>query len=442
MTTTWAACATATPGPAAVLRLSGSNAWDIVQRAGLPVPAPGTAVRSNWQLGGARQLGGTGQGCPVLVWTAQAPRSFTGENTVEILLPGSRDLAELALRTLCANGAAPAPPGGFVRQALANDKLDLDQAAAVLALVTASDAEAALRALIRLRGDLGADLAAVRSELTELRARVEAGLDFAEEDGVAGADHRLIRSAAQRLGARLARWQVTADGSEGTPVVCLVGPANAGKSALFQRLTGAPALVSPVPGTTRDPLEAPWKIGGRTVTLVDTAGWLDRASSGLDGSSSGLDGSSSGLDAAAIAAGRRWIEHAALVLACSAPDARLPESDGTWQVVATIVATKADLGAPDPRAVVAVSVETGAGLDQLAGLVAERLAHSSGGEPRQQRLLASALAGLGKLADQPPADELLAEDLRRLTELLSDLIGSTTPDDVLDALFSRFCIGK
>lgn len=441
MTTTWAACATALPGPAAVLRLSGGSAWDIAQRAGLVVPTPGNAVRSDWRLGGASQLGGAWQlgeaslGCPVVVWTAQAPRSFTGENTVEILLPGSRDLVELALLTLHAKGASPAPPGGFVRQALANGKLDLDQAAAVLALVTASDADSAQRALIRLRGDLGADLAAVRDELTELRARVEAGLDFAEEDGVAGADHRLIRSAAQRLGARLARWQAAADAAEGPPVVCLVGPANAGKSALFQRLTGAPALVSPVPGTTRDPLEAPWKIGGRTVTLVDTAGWLDRASSGLDGSSSGLD-------AAAIAAGRRWIEHAALVLACSAPDARLPAVDGTWQIIAAIVATKADLGAPDPRAVVAVSVETGAGLDQLAGLVSERLAHSSGGEPRQQRLLGATLAGLGKLADQPPPDELLAEDLRRITELLSDLIGSTTPDDVLDALFSRFCIGK
>jgi tRNA modification GTPase len=294
----------------------------------------------------------------------------------------------------------------------------------VLALVTASDAEAAQRALIRLRGDLGADLAAVRDELTELRARVEAGLDFAEEDGVAGADHRLIRSAAQRLGARLARWRTVADAAAGPPVVCLVGPANAGKSALFQRLSGAPALVSPVPGTTRDPLEAAWHVGSRTVTLVDTAGWLDHASTGLD--------------AEAIAAGRRWIDHAALVLACSAPDARLPTVAGTWQVIAT----KADLGSPDPRAVVAVSVETGCGLDQLAGLVAERLAHSHGGEPRQQGLLAAALASLGTLADQPPPDEMLAEDLRRITEQLSDLIGSTTPDDVLDALFSRFCIGK
>ena len=420
---TLAACATAVPGPAAVLRVSGSQAWDIAQRSGLPVPPPGTAVRANW-------LGSGSQGCPVLVWTAQAPRSFTGEDTVEVLLPGSRDLVELALLTLTANGASPAPPGGFVRQALANRKLDLDQATAVLALVTASDADAAQRALVRLRGELGDELAAVRAELTELRARVEAGLDFAEEDGVAGADHGLVRSVAQRLGAGLARWRVAADAAAGTPVVCLVGPANAGKSALFQRLTGAPALVSPVPGTTRDPLEAPWNIGGptvtggRTVTLVDTAGWLDRATTGLD--------------ADAIAAGRRWIDHAALVLACSAPDARLPELDGAWQ----IVATKADLGAPDPRAVVAVSVETGAGLDQLAGLVAARLAHRAGGEPRQQRLLSSALAGLNRLADQPPPDELLAEDLRRITEILSDLIGHTTPDEVLDALFSRFCIGK
>jgi tRNA modification GTPase len=374
---------------------------------------------------------------------APAGRSFTGCDLVEVTLPGSRDLVGLALDALVAAGAEPATPGAFTRQALAHGRLTLDQAEAILALSQASTANATTQALERLRGVLADELGAVRERLLQLRAQVEAGLDFIEEADVRVFDPAaLIRELAE-LRAIIGRWRVAADAVEAHPRVCLAGPANAGKSALFNRLIGGgspPALVSPVAGTTRDWLDGEWNIGGRVVRLVDTAG----GQQGARGEGRGARGeNSTSIDEAAIAASRQTLTGAALVLVCSAPDARLADGDyGFDPTKSLVIATKSDLGPPDPRAVLAVSAVTGEGLEQLAGLVAARLGGVGGGEPRQQRLLAETDAILGRLAGDLPADELLADDLRRAADLLGELIGVTTPDEVLDAIFSRFCIGK
>jgi tRNA modification GTPase len=318
-------------------------------------------------------------------------------------------------------------PGVFVRQALANGRLTLDRAEAILAVAQAGDAAAARQAITRLRGALADDVASVRQQVIDARALVEAGLDFIDEGDVRAYDPARLQAMLAEVRSVLARWRVTADAIEGEPVVCLVGPANAGKSALFNRLSDAHALVSPVAGTTRDWLDAPWDVGGRRVRLIDTAGWLDAPR---------------GLDAEGIAAGRRTIDGAALVLACSAPDAALPMICDL-PATAVVIATKADLtAAPDARAVLAVSANDGTGLTQLIGLVSDRLTAVGAGEPRQQRLLAEVDALLARLTFQLPDDELLADDLRRVGELLGDLLGVTTTDDVLNAIFSRFCIGK
>jgi len=134
-----------------------------------------------------------------------------------------------------------------------------------------------------------------------------------------------------------------------------------------------------------------------------------------------------------------------VILLCSAPDASLPADDELPPVCrerGIVIATKADLGHPDPRASLAVSSETGAGLPALAGLVARQLRERCGGDRRQQKLLAEAAGILDELAGQLPPDELLAADLRRVGDLLGDLLGRTTDDEVLEAIFSRFCIGK
>ncbi len=413
------AAATAVGGLTAVIRLAGAGAFDVARRLALPVAEAPAVASGPWHPEGRPG------GVPVRVRAARAPRTATGTDLIEIDVPGSPDLVEQVLAALVRAGAEPARPGDFTRLALAHGRLDLDQALAVLALATAPDAAAAAGALDRLRGALHADLAPVRDRLLYLRALVEAGLDFLDEADVRAFDPVALQAEAGVLAARLGRWRSAADAVEAMPTVVLAGPANAGKSALFAALTGTPALVSPVAGTTRDALEAPWDLGGRTVRLIDTAGWMDAAP---------------GLDATAIADGRRQVASAAVVLACSAPDAPLPADHGLPVGRTVVLATKTDLGPADPRA--AIGLRLPGPTLALAGLVAGRLAATPAGEPRQQRLLAEAQGLLSALARQLPADELLAEDLRRAADLLADLLGATTPDDVLDAIFSRFCIGK
>jgi tRNA modification GTPase len=413
------ACATAVGGESALIRISGPQAVVIAPRAGITLASPWQVAAGDWLLAGGL--------CPCRVVLAHGPRSFTGFDLIEITLPGSADLVTLAVEVLTTAGAEPALPGAFARQALANGRLTLDRAEAILAVAQAGDAAAAHQAITRLRGALAADVAAVRQQVIDARAVVEAGLDFIDEGDVRAYDPTRLCAMLAAVRGVLARWRVTADAIEGEPVVCLVGPANAGKSALFNRLAGARALVSPLAGTTRDWLDAPWEVGGRRVRLIDTAGWLDAAR---------------GLDAEGIAAGRRTIDGAALVLACSAPDAPLP-TNVTLPTTALVIATKADLtAAPDARAVLAVSASDGTGLPQLAGLVTDRLAAVGAGEPRQQRLLTEVDLLLARLTANLPDDELLADDLRRVGDLLGDLLGVTTTDDVLNAIFSRFCIGK
>jgi len=357
------------------------------------------------------------------------PRTYTGADTVEIQVPGSRDVVDLALSCLIAAGAQPAEPGAFTRMAVANGRLRLDQAEAVLTLVHAEDAAAAGVALDRLRGSLGDVVEAVRSDLIEVRARVEAGLDFNDEDDVRSYDPAALTDLLTMLRDRLAAFVRTADADAGQPVVALVGPPNAGKSALFARLTGETALVSPVPGTTRDWLEGVWMVAGRQVRLIDTAGWLNLAV---------------GLDAAGIRAGRERLAGASLILACSAPDAPLPDPlpDFLSADRTMVVATKSDLHGRAQHAGCAVSVVSCEGLDRLAETVALRLAQTGTGDERQQRWLGEAHGLLIRLVQRLPEDAMLADDLRRASDACEALIGSTATDDVLAAIFARFCIGK
>ncbi len=425
MEATITAAATALGGESAVIRLSGPAAFAIAERAGLTVPPPWRVVAAEWPLAAGR--------CPCRLLFARAPRSFTGWDVLEITLPGSRDLVELALAALLAGGAERAEPGGFARQALANGRLSLIAAEAILALSQAPSAAAAAQALARLRSSLAQELAEVRQRLLALRAEVEAGLDFLDEGDVRAYDPGQLQRELAALQAILQRWIIAADELEAEPRVCLVGPANAGKSALFNRLTGAgapPALVSAVAGTTRDWLEARWLLGERSVRLVDTAGWLEH----------GVEHGA--LDRNAVRAGEAASAGAALLLACSAADARLADAHGLPAERTLVIATKCDFGETDPRAVLAVSAASGVGCVQLAGLVAARLGAVGGGEPRQQRLLAAATGTLARLVSSLPADELLAEDLRTTADQLGELLGASTSDEVLDAIFARFCIGK
>jgi tRNA modification GTPase len=367
------------------------------------------------------------------VFFATARRSYTGEDLAEIVVPGSPVVVEYALARLRDAGAAAAGPGAFTRQALANGRLSLDRAEALLRLSQAGDAAAAGRALAGLRGRLGEAIANLRRDLTALRAAVEADLDFGDEQDLAICPSDVLRDRATALLTELAAWRRAATAHGGEPLVCLAGPPNAGKSALFTRLTGTPALVSPVPGTTRDWLEAPLAIAGRHLRLLDTAGFPP--------------GMTGGLEERAAARGRTRLDEATLVLCLSAPDARLPADPATALGIPAdrciIVATKTDLDLPaDPRAAVAVSAATGSGLAALTQLVDRYTAGSPDAEPRQQALLIAASGRLAAVRDRPVPDERTAEELRVTDEHLADLVGAATPDAVLNRIFAEFCIGK
>lgn len=444
------ACASATGGTVALLRLSGPRAFQISAAAGIH--------DTTWVIGAGS--------CPVRVLARRGPATATGEDLVEILVPGSADLCELAMGSLITAGAKAAGPGAFTRQALAAGRLSLDQAEGVLAVAQAPDAIAAAAALTRLRGALAQALEPVRLRLLALRAEIEAGLDFLDEHDVRPADQHATRQEIAALEQHLRRWLVVADGLGGNPVVCLVGAPNAGKSALFSALTGESALISPLAGTTRDTLHgtllhlAEQPGPQRTVRVIDTAGWLSVAA-GVDAAgvdAAGVDAASvdaAGLDEAAVTAGAQEAASATLIVACAAPDAPLPDplpASKNPHQQRIVIATKCDLGvAPDPRAVLAVSATTGVGLAALTALLHRLLAPVATAEPRQQRLLkraADALARGGQLlsdsslTEPAETDVLLADDLRRAAEDLGELLGPTTPDAVLDAIFQRFCIGK
>ncbi len=417
------ACASALGGYVALVRLSGPRAYAIAASAGVE--------SRTWRLPPGP--------CPARTLARRGPATATGHDLVEILLPGSPDLVALALATLTAAGAESAAPGAFTRQAVASGRLSLDRAEAVLALAQASDASAAAAALARLQGALASELQPLRATLLHLRAVVEASLDFLDEHDVRPWNQEQVIGELTAVRGQLQQWLIAADGVERLPLICLVGPANAGKSALFAALTGEPALVSPIAGTTRDHLEAHLDLGGREVRLVDTAGWLDGIAS-------------TDLDAEAVARGQTVASSADLVVACAAPDAPLPtdlDLAATLGIPAgriVVIATKADLGAVgDPRAVLAVSIN-GQGLAALRGLLSQRLAPQATGSVRQQHLLGAAIdhlsAAIAQAARNDEQDALLADDLRRAGQRLDELVGTTTDEEVLNAIFSAFCIGK
>lgn len=414
-----AACATATDGAEALIRVSGPQAQTYCSAAGLSLPASWQWRAQHWHIGKAR--------LPCRVLLAAAPHSFSGYDCVEIVLPGADVVVEHCLQHLHDCGVRAASAGAFTRQALANGRLHLDQAEAILALTHAGDAEAAADALNRLRGALSDEIEDIRQQIIQLRAQVEVGLDFMEEDDVSSYDATELQRTLRQLRQDIARWQRAAVSIGTQPQVCLVGRANAGKSALFNALSDSKALISDEAGTTRDMLHADMDCHGRRITLIDTAGWLDQARSAIDSD--------------AISAGRQALQQAQLLIACSAPDAPLPE-DLNELPPHHICATKADLGHNDPRAVLCVSAFDGTGIEALKEFVAEQLGLSSSGEPRQQRCLAAAAELLDTISNKVPDDVLLSDDLRQIADHLGDLIGLTTTDDIMDVIFSRFCIGK
>ena len=368
-----------------------------------------------------------------------APHSYTGEPVLELQGHGGTLVVQAVLRACLDAGARLAEPGEFTRRAFLEGKLDLAQAEAVADLVDAASREAARSALRSLGGEFSAAIGALASGLVELRALTEATLDFPEEE--LDAVHR--EDAAARLRALKAGLEeVLAKSRQGSLLrtgihVVLAGRPNVGKSSLLNRLAGEErAIVTPVAGTTRDPLREPIQLDGVPLVLVDTAGL--RASSDM-------------VERLGIERTRQELQRADLVLVVheaggsDPPPAGLPK--GAQQID---VYNKSDL-APAfhaPHGGLAVSAKTGAGLDALRSAILAAAGWSGTGESvflareRHLRALDAARSHLEEAARQLPRWELFAEELRLAHLALGSIIGEFTADDLLGEIFSRFCIGK
>jgi tRNA modification GTPase len=371
------------------------------------------------------------------------PHSYTGEDLVELSCHGGLLTPSRVLTALHAAGARPAVRGEFTRRAVLNGKLDLIQAEAVGDLIDATAPAQAAAALGQLEGALSRRLATLRESLLEVQALLSYDIDFPEEDdGPVPAGHIAAQIAAASL--QIRHLVATAPSGERLregALMVFAGRPNAGKSSLFNALLGSErALVTEIPGTTRDTIEAHTDFLGWPVRLADTAG---------------LWNAPERIDRLGVEVSRRYLAAADLVLLCveAGRDIGEDEISIAAERPSILIRTKADL-AQAPGEGVAVSTVTGEGLGSLRRAAAERvfadrmnLADLEPGLTRErhrtalaraQSALADAIPHLG-----PGGDAVLAaHHVREASSALDELLGSVDIEEVLDRVFGSFCVGK
>ena len=434
---TIAAVATA-PGRAgvAVVRVSGPDAFAVAAMvAGVAAPGSGgESLPSVRHVRFRNPVSGTPLDDGVLLAFA-APRSYTGEDVAELQCHGGAVAPRRVLEACLAAGARLARRGEFTERAYLNGKLDYDQAAGVLALVDALTDRAADAAMEGASGAAARALRGLYDRALALSATIEHALDVSEEELPDGFTRSIAESVADLRGQTRAEIVRAREGRmlrEGAKVV-LAGPPNVGKSSLFNALVGsARAIVSDRPGTTRDAIEAWIDIAGWPVCLVDTAG-LRTAADAVE--AEGVERAKSLAAAADIILDL----HDAPPAVLSEETADLPRK--------IVVLTKCDLlpAGDRPQESVVVSAVTGEGIERLKGVIAERLvakaegAGEAAGDARADRLCEIE----GILARVPSGDLVLAANaVRDAASRLGAMIGAEYSADMLEALFSRFCVGK
>lgn len=434
--------ALATPpgrGGIAVVRVSGPAVPDIARALLGRVPPPRRAA-----YGPFRDAAGTVLDRGLALYFP-APRSYTGEHVLELHAHGGPVLCDLLLGAVFAAGARPAQAGEFTYRAYLNGKLDLAQAEAVADVIAAGSAAAVRAATRSLDGEWSAQVQAAAAALLALRAELEAGLDFADED-LDLVDSTAVRRSLDELAARLDALRARAGQGvvlqEGVRVV-LAGAPNVGKSSLLNALAGREsAIVTPVPGTTRDVLRETVVVQGLTLHLTDTAG--------LRASADAIEREGQRRARAELASAG----HVLYVTVAAAPDA-VPEGLAPAGVPVTRVLNKIDLAGLAPRleegdatrADVWLSARTGAGLDLLAGRLTRCAGLVDPGESlygaRRRHLVAldAAIAALAQ-ARAAALPEVTAEGLRAAARALAEITGPEHPETLLGEIFARFCIGK
>ena len=438
--------AIATPpgrGALAIVRVSGPAALAIGARLVSPWPdAPRRAT-----LARVRDRDDAAVDEAVVV-TYRAPASFTGEDAVEITCHGGALTSATIAAAFVAEGARPAEPGEFTRRAVLNGKLDLLQAEAIADLVDASSRPAQRVALSQLDGGLSRRIAALRDRILDLEALAAYDIDFPDEDDGPIPPARVL-SAADAAIADLDALIATAPLGEivrAGAVVVIAGPPNVGKSSLFNALLGRRrAIVTELPGTTRDALEAVTEAEGWPIRLIDTAGMRD---------------TDERVEQLGIEVSRQYVRDASVVLACGDDATSLGTARQALSAITRApligVWTKSDLTRPAAtNGDVAVSAETGAGLGHLAGAIARCLQASAGAlqvdaplltRERQRVAVTRARDELRRFRDAFAGKSLpvavAAVHLRDATRELEELIGFVDVEDVLDRVFRSFCVGK
>jgi tRNA modification GTPase len=421
------------------VRLSGPAVRSVVASVfdGLPDAWP---VKRT-QIHGQVRLPGLHSSLPADLYLAPAPRTYTGQDTAELHTVSSPPLLDALIAALLNAGARAAQPGEFTMRAFLSGKKDLTQAEAVAEVVEAGSPDELEQALGRLAGGMTLPLQGLREDLLNLLADIEAALDFTDEDiqfvGKQDILMRLGKGMAQLI--NLDKQLEDRSVSNRLFRVAIVGAPNAGKSSLFNALAGlSAAIVSPIAGTTRDYITRTVPLGGLSIELVDTAGWQDAVD---------------GIEQQAQALGRAAAKAADLILWCFDASQESPaHRDELAGVPAVLIAAKCDLNMERrwPKNIFATSAMSGQGIEHLKEHLAGRaraarrpaLAPSTG---RCRHHVEAALKNLRAahsiaLFDDPA--ELLALELRLALDHLGEMVGAIYTDDLLDRIFSRFCIGK
>lgn len=466
-------CAIATPvgeGGIGIVRLSGRRAVEVASglvrlRSGVALASAKCRRLYHADLLDAVEAATPSPGChpppldEALVVVMRAPRSFTGEDVVELHCHGGPFLLQRLCEGLIRHGARPAEPGEFTKRAFLNGRLDLTQAEAVLDTIRARTAESLRLAQDQLRGRLSAEVTRFREELIGLLAHVEAAIDFAEED-LAFIEPATLLDRLRRTKEAVARLAGSGEDGrilrEGISAV-LLGRPNVGKSSLMNALLRADrAIVTPRPGTTRDLLEESLTIRGLTVRLVDTAGVRETED---PAEQEGVRRSWAAMEAAdlllVVLDGSRPLEEE--------DRAFLGELEGRRRLV---LVNKRDLPtrlsaqdlaaceqADPPSHVLHVSARTGEGLEEVRDRLRALVLRSDfeAGESavatrlRHQASLLAARDALERAETSVAArlsGEFVAVDLRAAVEALGEITGATATEDVLDRIFREFCIGK
>jgi tRNA modification GTPase len=445
---TIAAVATAPgQGGVGIVRLSGPRAFAIAESLAGTLPPPRHAALRPLRDADGQALD------QALVLCFTAPASYTGEDVVELQGHGAPVVLDQIVRACCAAGARPARPGEYTERAYLNGRMDLAQAEAVADLIAAQTGAAARAAQRSLQGAFSTHVHALVSRLTQMRVQVEGALDFSDEDVDWLAESAVRDDAAQlatdlqtllhsaQQGARLQRG-VT---------VALAGRPNVGKSTLLNRLSGHDAaIVTEIPGTTRDVLRQDVAIDGIPLTLVDTAG---------------LRESDDPVEREGVRRAWQVLEQAELVLYVLDDRVGLTDADqallARLPVAAEILMlrNKCDLSARAParlplddgRVALRLSAREGLGMDLLAREVRRVAGLTDASEnlfsartrhvDALRRALAAVLDARARLVEGADV-ELAAEELRLAQEALGEITGAVHSDDLLGRIFSQFCIGK